>query len=174
MLTTVPETSSPITMLRSIGDYVSALGTQPVTLPLATLVAEMLDSYHTLTADLEPFSWATEAPANSLPAILETFIRSQEIFFYPSGREPVLEIRFSVLKWREDGLDVEFYVSWNPILANFEGLRNQVVEGRNFRIKPTFSVPSNLPPEASQIAPVPTTSSFAVSIGDESWLRWMY
>ena len=170
----IPENLSHIALLRSIGDYISTLGTQPVTLPLATLVAEMLDSYHTLTTDLEPFSWATEAPAATLPAILESFVRSQEIFFYPSGREPALEIRFSVLKWREDGLDVEFYVSWNPVLANFEGLSNQVTEGRDFRIKPTFSVPSNLPPEASRLAAVPTTSSFAVSIGDESWLRWMY
>lgn len=120
-------------ILEAFGSYVDALGTQPLTLPLHELVLEMIASYQTVTSNLEPFTWATRNDPACLIPVLEEFIRSQEIFFFPDSREPVLEIAFSVRKWGMQSLDLEFCVSWNPTLVSFEGLTNVVTEGRDFR-----------------------------------------
>lgn len=163
---------SAVEILQKFGDFISALGTQPVTIPLREIVYEMIESYTTVTQGLEPFCWA--ASEHNLVPILEDFVRAQEIFFHPVGREPVMEVHFSVRKWYPDSIDLEFYVTWNPTLAGFEGLKNVITEGRDLRIKPVFHEPNNLPPDESREALVPTTSSFSVSVGDESWLDWMY
>ena len=173
------ENMGPVEILQKFGDYIAGLGTQPVTLPVREIVLEMLESYQTVTHNLEPFSWIThttklDTGMEGLIAVVSEFVRSQELFFFPENREPVLEITFSVRKWHLDCVDLEFCVSWNPVLAHFEGLSNLVTEGKDFSIKPSFSEPNNLPPEASRQLAVPTTSSFSVSIADESWLEWMH
>lgn len=125
-----PDSLRPAEVLRSFGDFIAGLGTQPVTLPLREIVLEMIGSYQTLAQGLQPFSWAKGD--DELYAIVEEFVRSAEIFFFPERRQPVLEVAFSVQKWHLDNLDIEFLVTWNPALPNFEALINVVEEGREF------------------------------------------
>lgn len=129
-------------IIQSFGSFITSLGVQPVTLPLRDLVLDMIDDYQNIAQTVEPFTWATldknyaahvdSSPQAWLIAVLEEFVRSQEVFFFPEGREPVLEVAFSVKKWKVDGLVLELYISWNPVLVMFDGLSNVVEEGRDF------------------------------------------
>lgn len=130
------------TLLKGFSAFLDALGTKPVTIPISSLVDDMLETFHLASntwPELRAFAW-TQSP--DLRATLEAFVRTREYLFYPDGRMPVAEVTFgqSAQQLVEE-LTVEVHFTWNPPTVNFEGLQNVYDENRSFHLKPIMSRP---------------------------------
>ncbi|KAK3063530.1 hypothetical protein LTR53_018870, partial [Teratosphaeriaceae sp. CCFEE 6253] len=81
---------STTALLHRFRDYVLQLGTQPVTLPLSSLVDDMLAAYDDLGPSVAPFSCAPD-----VTSFVQQFVRSRECFFRGADRMPWLEVTFA-------------------------------------------------------------------------------
>lgn len=130
------------TLLRGFSEFLKALGTKPVTIPIPSLVDDMLETFQLASRtspELAAFAWIRSL---DIRATLEAFIRTREYIFYPDGRMPVVEVTFGQsAHQRADELMVEVHFTWNPPTVNFEGLQNVYDESRSFHLKPTMSRP---------------------------------
>lgn len=127
--------------LQQFSEYLTALGKQPVTIPLPGLIDDIVETFKTsceTEPELEAFAWA-HSP--DLRATLEDFVRTRECFHYVDGRLPAVEASFQPTQKPGDGLIVEINYTWNPPVLNFEGLQNVYVENRTFQLKPAVSRP---------------------------------
>ena len=117
--------------LRHFGDFVAELGTQTVTVTQASLEEDMLEEYATIVAGLQPFSCHPhEAEFN------REFLRTREcFFFYGDDRPPVVEATFTT-NFHDGELSVDVQYSWAPPLLYFDNLRNVIVEGEQYMLKP--------------------------------------
>lgn len=130
------------TLMHGFGEFLASLGTKPVTIPIPSLVDDMLETFQLASSTspaLRAFAWAR---SSEMRATLAAFIRTRECFFYPTGRMHVVEVTFGQ-PYHQTGeeLAVEIHYSWNPPTVNFEGLQNVYDESRSFHLKPTMSRP---------------------------------
>jgi hypothetical protein len=144
--------------LAAFGDYLENLGTQPVTVPMSSLVEEMLDSYAMVTHGLRPFSWK-----ENLRQQLFSFLGTRDCFFFPRNRQPVVEVTIAVAAAGSSGMDVHLHYTWNPPVVNFTNLCNIVAEGQEIDLRPSVTVR----PIADNAI---TTAEFW--IGNSNWLSW--
>lgn len=127
--------------LQQFSEYLTALGKQPVTIPLPSLIDDMIETFKTsceTEPELEAFAWA-HSP--DLRATLEDFILTRECFYYTEGRLPAVEASFHPTLKPDDELIVEIHYTWNPPVLDFEGLQNVYIENRTFQLKPVVSRP---------------------------------
>ena len=118
-----------MSIVRRFGEYVEGLAAQPVTVPVSSVVDDMLESYARVTEGrLNDFYWSGVDQRK----YLHDFIATREVYFTPVGAELVLEAAFSVLKYRVLELDVQVDFAWNPSFVQFEGFSNVAFEVRVF------------------------------------------
>jgi hypothetical protein len=138
---------------------VAGLGIQPVTVTVSSLVEDMLDSYHQVTAGLNAFSWSFD-----LAGLVEEFVLCQDVWHHSPNRQPTLEVTFSILNYGIEELDVE--IAFTPSLptVQFKNLRNTITEGEVFVVQP------NIPIRASRARCAIETEYF---LGPgHGWLSW--
>ena len=155
-------THSELQLLRRFGEYVARLGVQPVTVTISSLVEDMLDSYHQITAGLSEFSWSYY----DLAALIEEFVVCQDVWHHAPSRQPTLEATFAVLSYGPEQLDVE--IAFTPSLptVQFQNLRNTIPEGGVFVLQPTMPIRAT---RASR----PTESEYVIGPGGGcGWLGW--
>lgn len=130
------------TLLHGFSEFLAALGTKPVTIPISSLADDMFETFQTASNTsqaLRAFAWAHSA---DLRATLEAFVRTRECFFYLDGRMPVVEVTFGQpVHQSAYELAVELRYTWNPPTVNFEGLQNVHDESRSFHLKPKMGRP---------------------------------
>jgi hypothetical protein len=130
------------TLLHGFSEFLTALGTKPVTIPIPSIVDDMLETFRMASSAspaLRAFSWAH---SSDLRATLEAFVRTRECFLYLDGHLPVAEVTFGQpLRQSTEDLVVELHYTWNPPTINFEGLQNVYDESRSFHLKPTMDRP---------------------------------
>ncbi len=122
-------------LLRRFGEYVAGLGVQPVTVTVSSLVEDMLDSYHRITAGLSAFSWS-----HHIVGLVEEFVLCQDVWHHSPNRRPTLQAKFAVLNYGTEDLDVE--IAFTPSLptVEFQNLRNTIAEGEMFVLQPTIPI----------------------------------
>ena len=148
-------------ILRDFGEYVDALGTQPVTITMSSLVNDMLESYAEILRGLDGggFSWRS-----NLEQLVLEFTYTRECFFFSANRAPFLEATFRIMRYHERVLDVAIDYTWSPPLLEFADLSNVVSEDCEFRLEPIY-------PSRPRDGVLCTTAEYFVGPG-EGWLRW--
>lgn len=130
------------TLLKGFSEFLEALGTKPVTIPIPSLIDDMVETFQLASRtspELAAFAWIGSPDAR---ATLEAFIHTREYIFYPDGRMPVVEVTFGQAAHQlADELMVEVHFTWNPPTVNFEALQNVYDESRSFHLKPIMSRP---------------------------------
>ncbi|KAK5166431.1 uncharacterized protein LTR77_007974 [Saxophila tyrrhenica] len=150
-------------LLRRFADFLSDLGTQPVTVTLSSLVADMLDSYANVTDGLEGFSWSRSGQEMDVEQLIREFLFTRECFYYSRTRTPCVEATFYVTNVTRSDLDVSLEFSWNPPIMQFHELRNAVREGAEYILTPTI--------EEYAATGLAMTVEYFLGPG-ETWLKW--
>ncbi|KAK6434319.1 hypothetical protein LTR95_009495 [Oleoguttula sp. CCFEE 5521] len=128
-------------LLREFAHYLHDLGTQPVTIPVASLVDGMrqalLACEDVTEKHLEFFRWPRTC---DFVTTLENFILAHECFFHDSGRLPSVEVTFHIDAVTHAGQDlpVTIHLARNMLLINFVDLQNVITEGKSVEIFPTL------------------------------------
>lgn len=126
--------------LKRFKEFLTGLGTQPVTVPVEEIVDGMLESYAgacSEAGELCGFRWASEP--EKVRETLERFVRTRECFFQLEGHLPAIEATFlPAARQAGEELEVEIRFKWFPPLMGFENLRNVYHEDRSFSLKPTL------------------------------------
>jgi hypothetical protein len=129
-------------LLHEFSEFLAVLGTKPVTIPIPSLVDDMLGNFQlacSLSPELQGFTWVRSPDPR---ATLEAFVRTRECFLYLDGRMPVVEATFGrPVPQSAEELAVEIHYTWCPPTVNFESLRNVFDESRSFHLKPTMGRP---------------------------------
>ena len=147
-------------MLREFGDHIELFHTQPVTIPISSVVEDMLDSHANISRGLDGgFSWKT-----NLERLMYEFIYTRECFFFSANRAPALEATFRVIGYHEPVLDVAIEYAWSPPVLEFADFANVVTENCEFRLQPVY-------PSRPRDSILCTTAEYFVGPG-EGWLHW--
>jgi len=125
------------TLLQRLGDFLAGLGTQPMTVDISVLVAEMVQTW---TADCVAganFSACSWVQCGNITAVLEAYLRTREFLFFAEGRMPFAEVTFYPTTHRSaENLALELNFGWSPPTIGFEDLKNVFTETDTFVLKP--------------------------------------
>ncbi|KAK1081909.1 hypothetical protein LTR33_004307 [Friedmanniomyces endolithicus] len=160
------EQCDDLMVLQRFRDYLSHLGSQPVTVTTSSLVQDMLAAYRELGPGIEPFSCSPHTGG-----FVAEFVRSRECFFRESGRQPYIGATFAhcEIPYRTAELNVELHFTWSPPLLHFHDLRNAVYEGDHFSLQPFIAAVDQYHPICSRA--LPPTAEFYIG-PTEPWLNW--
>ncbi|KYG42318.1 hypothetical protein M433DRAFT_176792 [Acidomyces richmondensis BFW] len=121
---------------RLFRDYVSKIGTQPVTMTISSLIQDLVQaySYNLVEQGVESM---LRTPSD-LQAFAEGFLSTRECFFCTSIRRPYVQATFQPGRSSDDCM-VEIYYHPSQPVVGFDGLSNRGVEGDEYVLKPILN-----------------------------------
>lgn len=126
-------------LLRRFGDFLTGLGTQPITIDIPVLAGEMLHTWASsrdARANFAAFSWLQ---SGDIYSILDEYILTREFLHFAEGRMPFAEVTFYPSTYQPAGsLTLQLDFGWAPPTIGFEELRNVFAESDVFVLKPTL------------------------------------
>lgn len=125
-------------LLQRLGDFLTGLGKQPITVDVSVLVDEMVRTWMwdpVARANFGVHSWPQ---SGDMRAVLEQYILTREFLYFSEDRMPFAEVTFYLPAHQavDRTLTLTLDFGWSPPTISFEDLKNVFAKSEVFVLKP--------------------------------------